>query len=114
MSAADLAAIDRRRRDHNQLGFALQLCALRYPGRLLRPGELIPVTALLVVAEQIGVAPEALSDYATRFQTRYQQLGSYSFSARMTFRRSNTSSSSNHGFFTSHGWLRGDECASGR
>ncbi len=42
LSGDDLAAVGRRRRNHNQLGFALQLCVLRYPGRLLRPGELIP------------------------------------------------------------------------
>src|SRR3546814_13237293 len=38
----DLIHIDRRRRPENRIGFALQLCALRYPGRTLAPGELIP------------------------------------------------------------------------
>ncbi len=42
LAGADLAAIERRRGEHNQLGFALQLCAFRYPGRLLRPGDAIP------------------------------------------------------------------------
>jgi Domain of unknown function (DUF4158)/Tn3 transposase DDE domain len=71
----DLAIVGRRRRSHNQLGFALQLCALRYPGRLLRPGEIIPQPALRFVADQLGTAPEALITYAARFQTRYEQLG---------------------------------------
>jgi hypothetical protein len=71
----DLAIVGRRRRNHNQLGFALQLCALRYPGRLLRPGEIIPQPALRFVADQLGTAPEALITYAARFQTRYEQLG---------------------------------------
>jgi hypothetical protein len=70
-----LAIVGRRRRNHNQLGFALQLCALRYPGRLLRPGEVIPQPALHFVADQLGTAPEALITYAARFQTRYEQLG---------------------------------------
>jgi hypothetical protein len=32
----------------------------------------------------------------------------YSFRARIMFRRSSTNSSSNHGFLTSNGWLRGE------
>jgi hypothetical protein len=39
LAGTDLEAIHRRRRDRNRLGFALQLCALRYPGRLLGPGQ---------------------------------------------------------------------------
>jgi TnpA family transposase len=64
LSATDLAEIGRRRRDRNRLGFALQLCALRYPGRLLRPGELVPAEALRFVAEQLGAEPAALAAYA--------------------------------------------------
>src|SRR3954467_12752208 len=74
LDRADLAAVDRRRGGHNQFGFALQLCALRYPGRLLRSGELIPAEALRFVATQLGAEPEALASYAARFQTRYEQL----------------------------------------
>jgi Domain of unknown function (DUF4158) len=46
LSAGDFVAIERRRGGANQLGFALQLCAFRYPGRLLRPGAAIPEAAL--------------------------------------------------------------------
>ena len=74
LSVADLAAIERRRGDPNQLGFALQLCVFRYPGRLLRPREVIPEAALAFVAGQLRVAPGALADYATRHQTRREQL----------------------------------------
>ncbi|MBO6731120.1 MAG: DUF4158 domain-containing protein, partial [Maricaulis sp.] len=38
----DLEHIHLRRRAENRLGFALQLCALRYPGRVLNHGEVIP------------------------------------------------------------------------
>jgi TnpA family transposase len=74
LAGTDLEAIHRRRRDRNRLGFALQLCALRYPGRLLGPGELIPAEALRFVAHQVDTTPEALAGYAARFQTRYEQL----------------------------------------
>ena len=50
------------------------LCALRYPGRLLRSGELIPAEALRFVADQVDITPGALAAYAARFQTRYEQL----------------------------------------
>ena len=47
LDGTDLAEVDRRRGASNQLGYALQLCAFRYPGRLLRPGEAIPEPALM-------------------------------------------------------------------
>ena len=71
---ADLAAVARRRRDHNRLGFALQLCTLRYPGRPLRPGEAVPETVLRFVADQAGATPKAIAAYGTRAQTRSAHL----------------------------------------
>ena len=49
----DLEFIRSRRRARNQFGFALQLCALRFPGRLLTSGEMIPepVTKFLAAAQ---------------------------------------------------------------
>jgi TnpA family transposase len=32
LSADDIRRINERRREHNRLGFAVQLCLLRYPG----------------------------------------------------------------------------------
>ena len=47
-SEPDLAVIRQRRGDHNRLGFAVQLCYLRYPGFLLPPA-VDPPASLLVV-----------------------------------------------------------------
>jgi hypothetical protein len=72
LSEAELTVINRRRRAHNRLGFALQLCALRYPGRLLQPGERISAPVVAFIAEQIGIQPGTLADYAFRENTRYE------------------------------------------
>jgi TnpA family transposase len=72
LSEAELAVIGRRRRARNRLGFALQLCALRYPGRLLHPGEFIPASLVAFVAEQVGAEPATLTEYAFRENTRYE------------------------------------------
>ena len=74
LDEVDRAAAERRRGSHNQLGYALQLCAFRYPGRLLRPGEAIPEPVLRFVAEQVHVGPDAFAAYAARRQTRQEQL----------------------------------------
>lgn len=70
----DLIHIDRRRRPENRIGFALQLCALRYPGRALAPGELIPQAISAFLGAQLGIPGEALVRYAVRRQTRQQHM----------------------------------------
>ena len=72
LSNEDLNYIDRRRRPRNRLGVALQLCALRYPGRLLQPAEVIPEPMLAFIGAQLGLTGEALLDYAAREETRYE------------------------------------------
>ena len=72
LSEPELTFLARRRRDRNRLGVALQLCALRYPGRLLRPAEAVPPAAVAFVAEQLGVAAGALGGYAVREPTKYE------------------------------------------
>ena len=70
----DLEIIRARRRPHNRFGFALQLCALRYPGRLLAPGEAIPEEVTRFLAAQLGLRPDDLADYAAREETRREHL----------------------------------------
>ena len=68
----DISHIRRRRRSRNKLGFALQICVMRYPGRLLQPGECIPEPTLSFIAAQLGLTSRDLLDYAERHQTRYE------------------------------------------
>ncbi len=70
----DIEHVRMRRRSENQLGFALRLCAFRYPGRLLEPGEVIPQAVSGCIAAQLGLKPEDLLPYATRVSTRHEHL----------------------------------------
>lgn len=74
LDAADLAAIGDARTPETRLSYALQLCALRYPGRHLRRGELLPAIMLDHIAEQIGVDAGVIAAFARRAPTRYDQL----------------------------------------
>ena len=70
----DIEHIHARRRAHNRLGFALQLCAFRYPGRLLSPGEVISLEVLHFLAAQLGLNQDDLLGYAAREETRHEHL----------------------------------------
>jgi hypothetical protein len=70
LSTEDLALIRSKRRTVNRLGFAIQLCLLRYPGQGLGPDEHPPEAMIIFVAQQLGVSPAVFADYALRDQTR--------------------------------------------
>ena len=70
LGAEGLALIQSKRRGMNRLGFAVQLCLLRYPGQGLGPGDQPPGVMVTFVADQVGVPPAAFADYARRDQTR--------------------------------------------
>ena len=70
----DLAAIADARTPETRLGYALQLCGLRHPGRHLRRGEVLPQVMLDHVTEQIGVEAHVVAGFARRPPTRYDQL----------------------------------------
>ena len=74
LSPEDLTLINRRRGDPNRLGFALMLCYLHFPGRILQQGEQPPATLCTFVAEQLGVDAACFDDYAERDQTRREHV----------------------------------------
>jgi len=75
LSDNDLQTIHRHRRDHNRLGFFIQLCHLRFPGWPLKAGEAPTPELLAYVARQLNVSPELFNDYArARDTTRREHL----------------------------------------
>jgi TnpA family transposase len=72
----DRVLIDRRRGDHNRLGFAVQLGTVRFLGTFLaRPAE-VPQVAAGRVAEELDIADGSrLAVYAQREQTHREHAG---------------------------------------
>ena len=75
LSDGDLAVIGKRRRPDTRVGFSVQLCYLRFPGRPLRVCERPPGNLLEYVAAQLGEGPAAFDKYARqRDTTRREHL----------------------------------------
>lgn len=72
-SDADLAIIAQHRGPANRLGFAVQLCYMRYSGVVLAAGD-VPPTLFRRVATQLKLSPEHWTAYGKREQTRRQRL----------------------------------------
>jgi len=70
LAPEDIAFARQHRRQHNRLGFAVQLALVHDLGRLLRVDEQLPVAIIDVVAEQLGVEPGVFDLYARRDETR--------------------------------------------
>lgn len=74
LSPDDLEIIKRHRRASNKLGFALQLCVLRFPGWTLSDVHHISDSVVDYIAKQLGVSSKELSEYAEREQTKHEHL----------------------------------------
>ena len=80
------------RAEHNRLGFALQLCCLRYLGFF--PEELqLPERVIKYVAQQLQVIPELLAFYGKRKST--QRNHQRKIQALLGYRRASATDTSN-------------------
>ncbi len=69
----DRKLVDRRRGDHNRLGFAVQLGTVRFLGTLLSDPLDVPPEAVAYVAEQLGIVdPSCFGRYAERLSTQHE------------------------------------------
>lgn len=74
LSKEDLIEIDKQRSNSSRLGFALQLCALRYMGFVPHNLKSIPSRVLRYVADQLQVSTAELDKYGARTRREHLKL----------------------------------------
>ena len=74
LSDEDIIYIKQKRDNHNQLGFTLQLCALRYPGRYLNSDDILPKQMIDFIGAQLGLSEAQLLNFTYKSVTRYEHL----------------------------------------
>ena len=74
LSELDLAQIPVYSAPYNRLGFALQLCALRYLGFSPEDLSTVPTDALEYLGKLLSVSPSELQEYGNRPQTKAEHL----------------------------------------
>ncbi|MED1820713.1 Tn3 family transposase [Bacillus subtilis] len=73
-SKRDLEIVNKRRREENRLGFAIQLAVLRYPGWPYTHIKSIPESVIHYISKQIGATPSSISLYPQRENTLWDHL----------------------------------------
>lgn len=74
LTRPDLEQVDQCRGATNKLGFAVQLCTLRWRGHFLRDTREIPEPVLETLSLQLGVLPIPIDDYPQNEKTRFDHL----------------------------------------
>ncbi|MHA0036670.1 Tn3 family transposase [Deinococcus sp. PESE-13] len=93
LSEHDHAFLAQRRRPHNKLGCALQLCTLRFLGTFQQDPTAVPAVVVQHLAEQLNLHADVLPKYLKREPTRFKHqqlilvhLGYQPFDERQAFR----------------------------
>src|SRR5262244_2204974 len=97
LSADDQREVNRPREPCNRLGYALQLCTLRYLGFVPTDFTATPEVVVTFVAEQLGMPPQGLGLYDNR---RTQSEHRRHVQAYLKFRRATPLD-----FYALHTWL---------
>ena len=74
LSRADLDLIAKKRTASNQLGLAVLMCGMRFPGRVLDVTETPPAAVLAFIADQVGVPPAQFATYRQRLTNRREHV----------------------------------------
>jgi len=74
LNESDLSMVRQHRGDHNRLGFAVQLCCLRFPGCVLPTDAEPPAPLLTSVGHQLHIDPGVWPQYGQRPETRREHL----------------------------------------
>jgi len=74
LTRPDLEQVDQCRGATNKLGFAVQLCTVRWRGHFLRDTREIPEPVLETLSLQLGVLPIPIDDYPQNEKTRFDHL----------------------------------------
>jgi TnpA family transposase len=74
LTKEDLEQVDQCRGSTNRLGFAIQLCTLRWHGYFLPDTREIPASVVEMIASQLGLLPIAPHDYPQNEKTRFEHL----------------------------------------
>ncbi len=70
LSKRDIEVITRYNAMHNRIGFALQMCTLRYLGFIPLNFLRVPSDVISYISKQLKISPEVLKNYEKRPQTR--------------------------------------------
>ena len=74
LTESELSWVAQRRGNHNRLGFAVLLCYLKHPGRVLEFQEEPSQQLLKYLSEQLNIPVESWGHYARRPTTRREHL----------------------------------------
>jgi len=74
LSDEDIKVINKHRKASSKLGFAVQLCIIRYTGWTLMDFEDIPYEIILYISEQLKISTFEFQSYNKRQPTRYEHL----------------------------------------